>query len=136
MRFCLVSEASVPEETVRLLADACRERGIPFAAITAQTFDFDPSKRLEAGDMLYNAATSVAAFRVEQFLFAPGVATFYAAKDGIFFNVKSQTQLAEFAGLPMPKTVYLGSSNPALLRRQVERVGGFPVVVKVLGRSS
>jgi hypothetical protein len=136
MRFCLVSEASVPEETVSLLREACRERGIPVDVVTAKTFDFDPSQRLQAGDMLYRAATSVAAYRVEQFLFAPGVATFYATPNGVFFNVNLQTLLMESAGIPMPKTVYLASSGPVLLRRQVDRVGGFPVVVKVLGRSS
>jgi len=136
MRFVLVSEATVPDETVSLLRDACRERGIPFEVITAKPFDYDPAKRLEAGDLLYTCGTSVAASRVEQYLFAPGVATFYAAENGIFFNVRSQAQLAEFSGLPMPKTVYLGSSNLALLRKQVERVGGFPVVLKVIGRSS
>jgi hypothetical protein len=135
MRFCLVSEASVPEESVSLLRDACRERGIPFEVVTAKTFEFDPSQRLTAGDLLYKAATSVAASRVEQFLFAPGVATFYAANDGVFFSVNAQTLLMESADIPIPKTVYLGSSNPALLWRQVERLGGFPLVVKVLGRS-
>jgi hypothetical protein len=136
MRFCLVSEATVPDESVNLLRDACRERGIPFEVIIAKTFDYDPTKRLEAGDLLYTAATSVAASRVEQFLFTPGVATFHAGVNGIFFSVRSQTQLAEFAGLPMPKTVYLASTNASLLKRQVERLGGFPVVVKVIGRSS
>ena len=136
MRFCLVSEASVPEETVRLLRDACRERGIPFETITAKAFDFDPLLRLQAGDLLYNAAISVAASRVEQFLFAPGVATFHARKDGVFFSVVTQTLLAESAGIPMPKTVYLASGSPALLSRQAERLGGFPVVVKVPGRST
>src|ERR1019366_5432037 len=40
----------------------------------------------------------------------------------------------ESAGIPIPKTVYLASSAPEFLDREVERVGGFPVVVKVLGR--
>lgn len=134
MRFCLVSEDSVPEETPGLLRDACRERGIPFEAVRAKTFDFDPAKRLQAGDLLYNAASSVAAMRAETFLFVPGVATFHAAPDGVYFGVNSQTLLAEAAGIPMPRTVYLGTSEAALLDRQAERVGGFPVVVKVLGR--
>lgn len=135
-RFCLVCEDSLPEETVRLLREACGERGVPFEAVTAKTFDFDPSRRLRAGDLLYNAATSVAASRAEQFLFAPGVATFHAHPRGVFHSVNLQTLLAEAAGIPMPKTVYLASASPELLRRQVERVGGFPVVLKVLGRSS
>jgi hypothetical protein len=136
MRFCLVSEDSVPEETVTLLRDACEERRTPFEVVTAKTFDYDPSKRLEPGDLLYRAATSVAASRVEQFLYAPGVATFHAAKDGVFSSVSTQALVAEAAGIPMPKTVYAASTKAALLQQLVDRVGGFPVVVKVLGRSS
>ena len=132
--FCLVSEATLPEETGALLRDACSSRRVPFEKLTAKAFDFDPLKRLEAGDLLYNAAVSTAGFRVEQFLFAPGVATFHAAQDGVYFSVRSQTLLAESAGIPIPRTVYLASSQPAHLERQVERVGGFPVGVKVLGR--
>jgi len=134
MRFCLVSEDTVPEETVGLQREACRERNIPFEVVTARAFDFDPAKRLQTGDMLYRAAVSIAALRAEQFLFVPGVATFHTAVDGVYFGINSETLLAESAGIPIPKTVYLASSAPELLRRQVERVGGFPVVVKVLGR--
>ena len=135
-RFCLVSEDSVPEETVRLLREACAARGLPFELVIARDFDFDPARRLRAGDLLYNAATSLAASRAEQFLYAPGVATFHAAADGIYFSANLQPLRAEAAGIPVPRTVYLASSEPELLRRQVERVGGFPVVLKVLGRSS
>ncbi len=118
-----------------LLREACRERQIPFEVLTARTFNFDPAKRLQAGDLLYNTGVSVAAIRAEQFLFAPGVATFHSAKDGVYFGINSQTLLVESAGIRIPKTVYLASSAPKLLEEQVERVGGFPVVVKVLGRS-
>lgn len=60
--------------------------------------------------------------------------TFHAAKGGVYFGINSQTLLAESAGIPISKAVSLASSVPALLERQVERVGGFLVVVKVLGR--
>jgi len=66
----LVSEDTVPEATVGLLREACRQRNIPFEVLTARTFDFDPSQRLQTGDMLYRAAVSIAALRAEQFLFA------------------------------------------------------------------
>jgi len=135
MRFCLVSEASVPEETGRLLREACEARGIAFEAVIAKTFDFDPARRLHAGDLLYKAAASIAASRAEQFLFAPGVATFHSGDGGIFLTIDNQTLLAESAGIPTPKTVYLASSGAALLKKHVESLGGFPVVVKVLGRS-
>jgi len=136
MKFCLVSEQSVPEETVRLLREACAVRNIPFELVTGKTFEFHPEQRLQAGDMLYRAAVSLAATRAEQYLFAPGVATFYAREDLMYFAVNSQTLLVQAAGVATPATVYLASAESAMLRRQVERLGGFPVVVKVLGRSS
>ncbi len=136
MKFCLVSEQSVPEETVRLLREACARRSIPFELVTGKTFEFKPDQRLRAGDMLYRAAVSMAATRAEQFLAAPGVATFYAREDLLYFAVNSQTLLVQSAGVATPATVYLASADSSMLRRQVERLGGFPVVVKVLGRSS
>ena len=64
MKFCLVTERTVPEETVRLLREACELRGIPFETVTARTFEFDPVHKLAPGDMLYKAAVSLAATRV------------------------------------------------------------------------
>jgi D-alanine-D-alanine ligase-like ATP-grasp enzyme len=136
MRFCVVSEATVPEESVSLLSEASRRRSIPFAQIEAKSFDFDPAQRLNAGDLLYCAGVSTASRRVEQFLFTPGVATFYKQPGQVYWGLHTHTLLAESAGIPMPKTVYLSSSNRSLVRKQAERVGGFPVVVKILGRSS
>jgi hypothetical protein len=135
MRFCLISEASVPEETVRLLREACAARAIPFETIVARSFEFDPAQRLRPGDLLYRAAVSTAASRVEQFVFTPGVATIYRSDEGVFFQAGTQPLLAQSAGIAMPRTVCLASGAPGLLARQAERVGGFPVVVKVLGRS-
>jgi hypothetical protein len=136
MRCCVVSEASVPEESVSLLRDACSRRGIAFDAICAKGFDFDPTQRLQPGDLLYNAATSVASRRVEQFVYAPGVATFYSSPNRIYFAPHTHTLVTASAGIPMPKTVYVSSSDSRLLRKQAERVGGFPLVIKVLGRSA
>lgn len=136
MKFCLVSEQSVPDETVRLLRDACGDRGIPFQLVMGKAFEFDPAQRLASGDLLYRAAVSLAATRAEQFLCAPGVATFYTRGELMYFAVSSQTLLVQSAGVATPATVYLASADSGMLRRQAERLGGFPVVVKVLGRSS
>ena len=135
--FVLSPRTGIPEETVTLLRDACERKWIPFAVVTAKTFDYNPSQRLEPGDLLYRAATSVAADRVEQFLFRPGVATVSTRRETAFYSsVTTQALMAEAAGIPMPKTAYVASTKVGLLQKLVDRVGGFPVVVKVLGRSS
>jgi glutathione synthase/RimK-type ligase-like ATP-grasp enzyme len=39
------------------------------------------------------------------------------------------------AGVPVPRTIFCATADRAVLRGYVERLGGFPVVVKFLGRS-
>lgn len=136
MIFSYVTDKSVPKETGELLAEACQKRGIEFQSVDSRTFDFDPSRRLQAGDILYRGAVSVPSSRVEHFLYRERVSTFYADADGMYFTVCVPPVVHERFGAPVPETVYVASDNRELLAQLVERVGGFPVVLKVLGRSS
>jgi glutathione synthase/RimK-type ligase-like ATP-grasp enzyme len=43
--------------------------------------------------------------------------------------------LFERTGLPIPQTIYAASADRTMLRRGVDWLGGFPVIVKWLGRS-
>jgi len=126
------STAAVPAA----LRGACERRGIEYREVEAPNFDFDPAERLPAGDLLYRPATSLAAMRVEQFLFAPGVATFYAGSDDrIFFVGTSQPLAFERAGIRVPKTVYCASRDYDLLDRFAQRVGGLPLLAKMGGQA-
>lgn len=125
----------VPRETTDLLREACERRGIEYVEIDAPSFDYDPARRLPPGAMLYRPAVSVAAIRVEQFLHGPGVATFYPRDEDIFYDCLNQTLVHERAGLPAPRTVPCSTTRRKLLRAYVERLGGFPVVLKVSGGS-
>jgi hypothetical protein len=131
-RFFCVNE-SVPEETVRLLREACERRGVEYVEVYAPTFDYDPARQLRRGDMLYRPSVSVAARRVEQFLYAEGVATFYADACGPFFECVNPPLLHGREGLPVPPTVFCSTNQRRILRGYVERLGGFPVVLKTGG---
>jgi hypothetical protein len=132
MRFYYINE-DVPEITTNQLKDACHERNIEFVEVYAPAFLFDPASQLLPGDLLYRAAISLAAIRVEQFLFAEGVATFYAQSQGVIFGYTNAPLLFQRAGLPVPRRFPLASANRELLRRYVKLLGGFPVIVKVPG---
>jgi hypothetical protein len=133
-RFYCVND-NVPHETITFLREACEKRGVAYVEVDAQQFDFDPSRQLEAGDLLYRPAISTAASRVEQFLFAPGVATFYKHDDSMFFDALTSPLHFQRAGLPVPRTVYCSNGDRRLLKSFVEQLGGFPIVVKLLGGS-
>lgn len=132
--FCCVND-DVPAPTTDLLRRACRKRALRYVEVSPAEFDFDPARRLRAGDLLYRPAVSFAAQRVEQFLYAPGVATFYADPALIYYDCVSSTLVFERAGLRIPATVFCAGNRRAVLRDQVKRLGGLPVVVKVPGWS-
>lgn len=133
-RFICVNDG-VPPVTTALLRDACARRGIPWLEVETTGFSFHDTPRLGPGDMLYRPATSLAAMHVEQHLWADGVATFHTESDGLFFPCINAHVLFAAAGIPMPRTIPVASADRYGLRELVDAVGGFPVILKVLGWS-
>jgi len=132
VRLCCVND-DVPPVTVALLRDACVGRGVELVEVHAPGFAFDAATGLEAGDMLYRPAVSLAAIRVEQFLWSPGVATFHADPEGVFFGYTNYHLLMARAGVPVPRAIPAQTTDRALLRAHVEALGGLPVVLKLPG---
>jgi hypothetical protein len=134
MTFTCVNDRA-HEEMLGPLRDACRSRGVAYRQVEARAFDFDPAGRLSAGDLMFRPVTTQLALRVEQFLYAPGVATFYGgSNDRIFFLAISQPLLFARAGLAVPPTIYCATSDRAQLDSWVKRLGGYPVLAKMGGQ--
>jgi glutathione synthase/RimK-type ligase-like ATP-grasp enzyme len=131
--FCV--NDGVPSESISLLRAAARLRDVEYIEIDVRSFDYDPSWQLQPGDMLFRPAVSHAASRVEQFLYREGVATFWAGPLDIHFESSYWQALLSRLGVPMPRTIPCASPSRELLRTFVERLGGFPVVVKCPGSS-
>ncbi|NJD20064.1 MAG: hypothetical protein FIA95_12385 [Gemmatimonadetes bacterium] len=125
-----------PEAGTRHLRRSCEERGVAFLPVDVRLFDFHPSKQLHAGDLLYRPAVSLLSQRVEQFLYAPGVATFYAEPDGIYRGCVNAPLAFQRSGLPAPRSIPLFAADRATLADFARRLGGFPVVFKVPGFST
>ena len=135
MRFACIDDG-VPSETISLLRTACDERGAEFVHLDARRFEFDLDAALEPGDALYCPAVSVAAQRVEQFLATAWVASFHSHWTGAFFNPSAPPLIFQQLGLPTPRTLPLVSADRDGLLTAVQRLGGFPVVVKLPGGSN
>jgi hypothetical protein len=125
----------VPETTTRFLRDACAARGVPYVHVDPAQFDFSDERQLEPGELMYRPAVSGNAIRVEQFLYAAGVSTFYRDRDGVFFSPSASTLLFQRAGLPVPRTFNVHTTSRPQLDRWVELLGGYPVVLKLMGYS-
>ncbi|MFN0096414.1 MAG: RimK family alpha-L-glutamate ligase [Dehalococcoidia bacterium] len=132
-RFICITDRSVPEESTRLLREACTARGIPFDEIFAYEFDFDPDYELQTGDMLYKTAVAMAAGRVEQFLVDERVATFYDSPSRVYFDCMNSSSWMDRAGVPVPRAFHCHSMDRDAIRRTVDRLGGLPIVIKTPG---
>jgi hypothetical protein len=132
-RFFCITDRTVPEESTRLLREACEERDVLFTAIQAYDFDFDPDTRLQPGSMLYKNAVAMAATRVEQFLIDEEVATFYGEPSRAYFDCLNSAAWLDRAGVPVPRGFHCHSTDRTIIRRYVDWLGGLPVVVKTPG---
>jgi len=122
-----------PEETVRLLAEACASRSVEFRAIEASTFRYRPQDRLPPHSMLYRPAVSRAAQLVEEFLLRDDVASFYPDVDAALFSCGAPRRQLERVGLTVPRSIPVACTDAPVLADHVERLGGFPVIVKIGG---
>jgi tetratricopeptide (TPR) repeat protein len=135
MRFCCINDG-VTSDSVNLLRAACERRGVEFIEIQARAFLFHPDSQLLPGNMLYCPAISPIAHRVEQFLAAPNVASFHANYDHVLFVASNFRVIYQRAGIPIPRAIPLASTNRDIIRDHVRSIGGFPVIVKIDGRST
>ena len=125
----------VPETSTSIIYEACEARDVELVIHDAPSFVFEPETRATPGDMLFRPAVSAAAMRVEQFLYQPGVATFYRSRNGIFWNCNDTVNLFASEGIPIPRTFYMTQTDRPILDFYVDQLGGFPVILKVMGHS-
>lgn len=135
MKLTCVSDRDAAQ-VLEPLREAARARGVEYAEVVACDFDYDPARRLPRGDLLYRQGITSTALRVEQFLYAPGVATFYGNScDRPFFAGSSQPFHFAYHGIPVPETVYCASAGRTHVDAQIARLGGFPLLAKMGGQA-
>lgn len=134
MKFHCINDR-VPETTIDLLRQACQARHIEMVEHHAPEFEYLPEQVANAGDLLYRPAVSLAATHVEQFMLQQGVASFYAHEGGSLQHISNPWRAFAQAGLSVPRHFHVHTTDRALLRQWVDRLGGLPVIVKFPGFS-
>lgn len=135
MRTLHLINDNVPPVTMDCLVRAAHARGLTVLTWDAPAFEYLPEQRAVPGEMMYRPATSMAAVHVEQFMLQPGVASFYKQADGALQYVSEPLLAFVRAGLSVPRYFNCHTTDRALLRQWVDRLGGLPVVVKFNGFS-
>ncbi len=133
--FLLHKGSRSTDKSLSLLRRACDELGLESLLIDIETFDFTCSDNLpRRGDILYRIADGSLARTVEKFLLSDGVASFYKNTEQAYF-FPDDLALYHRHGLPTPKTIPAINRNRDLLQKSASFVGGFPLILKILGKS-
>jgi len=126
-------------DSVKLLKNACSMRGIGFDFLNVsdglkRIFPLDTMK----GDLLYRIGdfTYSQNSELEYFILGNNLVTFYANSD-VLRPIKDQYSDMVIAkvGLATPKTLIFIPRNREDLNVGIQSIGGYPVIVKVLGGS-
>ena len=115
------------------LKNACESLGIEFVEIVSEKFDAIDAPMLGAGDMLYRVSTDKISVAIEQHLINEKVATFHNSMYRSNRVSRSSYVVLKDTEIPMPKTISIPSLNKKVIEKYVEYLGGFPIIVKVVG---
>ncbi|MFZ6035929.1 MAG: ATP-grasp domain-containing protein [Patescibacteria group bacterium] len=129
---CVVITHEGNKQTNDLIERACRQRNIHYRPLDADTVDFSNLPRLSPGTLLYRVTLGSRYTALERHMLHQEVVTFYTDKTRLA-NDPYATLLHHEAGIPIPKTIF--GVNRSHLDAYIEYVGGFPLIIKVIGGS-
>jgi len=136
MKFYCLHEGFYEGVQLRLdqLKAACCNLNIEFVAMNSLTVDYSNLPILTKDDLLYNAARGSEV--LETILLNKEVTTFYIHNPDFVVANPDTTKysiLHDKANIPSPKTIYHLTNDRALLKKYVDYLGGFPIIIKAAG---
>lgn len=136
MRVFLLHKGSrSTDRSLTLLHQACDQLSLESVLIDTETFDFTQEKNLPSSeDAVYRIADGFLARAVEKFLLKNNPATLYRTAEQPYF-FPDDIALYHQYDLQIPKTIPALTKDPHLLKQAAHFVGGYPLVLKVLGKS-
>ncbi|MFN8300343.1 MAG: hypothetical protein U0T75_14680 [Chitinophagales bacterium] len=104
-----------------------------FISMNSLTIDYSDLPILGKTDLLYNCARG--SQTLESILLSENVTTFYSNNPALnqTFSTTDWSILHDKANLLSPKTIFHITSDRQLLKKYVDYLGGFPIIIKATG---
>ncbi|MFN8294589.1 MAG: hypothetical protein U0T69_00225 [Chitinophagales bacterium] len=136
MKFYCLHEGFYEGVQLRLeqLQSACEKQDIEFIALNSLSVDYSNLPQLTKSDLLYNATRG--SETLETLLLNNEVTTYYKTNPKFVVSNPDTTKysiLHDKANLPAPKTIYHITADRQLLKKYVDFLDGFPIIIKATG---
>lgn len=135
----LIKRKGEKDDIANALETAAQQKDIQTNIIEAQSYDFSQEPQLQNGDALYRISLDTRSRLIEKRLILDGIQTLYQDADFCLKDIHGSavgmiyTLIEEKAGVPIIPTIYDLPETQELQQRAVEKLGGFPVVIKATG---
>lgn len=140
--YCIVEDAHrrPNKKCCQFLAAACQQRDIEFVQLESAKFDYsqDMAAFVDTPCIMYRLAGGRRTALLEALLQREGVANLYSSPESLFaraFGWGDEIRLQQAGLAAMPTIFNVGGADGESLTAYVERLGGFPVVLKATGGS-
>jgi glutathione synthase/RimK-type ligase-like ATP-grasp enzyme len=113
---------------------ACNKLNIEFVPLNSLTFDYSNLPQLSKNDLLYNATRG--SETLETLLLNKNVTTYYINNPEFVVSNPDTTKysiLHDKGNLTGPKTIYNITADRFLLKKYIDYLEGFPIVIKATG---
>lgn len=136
MKLHLIASKQENNLTLNSLKKAAEERDVIINVINSKKSDFFSLPTLEKGDMLFRQSTTSKCRQIERHIIRDDTAHFGSDVDRIMGKRTSSYFYNKKAGLPVVQTIPIFPSVASDIPKHVEHLGGFPIIVKVMGSSN
>lgn len=133
MKLYSIDNENSPGIAAAYLKKACEALGVQYVSVIAEEFDATNFEKPASGDALFRISTDKASREVEKFLINESVATFYDNSSVRPCFVPPAYLALKDSEVPMPKTISISTQRKDLLEKYANALGGFPLIVKVVG---
>lgn len=131
---CLILEKALDVTRYELWKASAEVRNLSINMVSSKNFDFSTEVKLTNEDGLYRVGRGKNARLIEKVLINDNVNSFYlSAKDCIRRMDHDLTHKKN--NLPIIPTIFSITNDKLLLKKYIEQLGGFPVIIKATGGS-
>ncbi len=136
--YCISAERN--KTTTQLLKKSAEAMNLDFIQLDSDHFDplFNYEQFTGQDELVYRCSISHRARIMEQLIIRPQTATFYinyARSQSYIDNVVRASIIHQNENISIPKTFFLINKNRNDLRKMVEALNGFPIIIKTVGGS-
>lgn len=133
--YCIVKNRNKKSIAKKLLKKNCVKKGVDFLLVESEKYDFSKDYQLSNSDLLYRVATDPKSVTVEKKLLNDKCVSVYSDYTNGINKTKHEFLIQEKKSLPIIKTIVDVPNDAKLLKKYVDYLNGFPVVIKATGGS-